>query len=1053
MSSSSPSVAPMELNENTFQHLSNFLRQSLGVDGPASVIAATKEFEVLCLRPGFALCLLQIIAKAELPLDVKQAASIQFKNVVMQHWIATDPSDTMDAKRRYELMEGEKVTIKQHLVNIMLTSHKLVQTQLGQALAIISSSDFPDQWNTLLPELVQKLTTPVDTNPPVAGQPTISTNQYHIWQGILDTLHSITYRYRHESSSKQLWSEIKYVVDHFAPAYLTLFQKTCNELSTLVQLSSSPAPPANLLESFHGLLAVIQVLLEIYHNLIVQELTDFFVDNSAKFLPPLQALLNLRIPLWDNDSAQKDKDQETATSLENIQMKVCDIVTLYTQKYEDDFKDYVPAFVQEAWNLMVRLNDSLRYDLLVTSAIKFLTAVTRKGRYKELFNNEGALKNMCEKVVIPQLKLRESDLDTYNSDAIEYIRRDIEGSDVDTRRRTTVEFIRGLCENFEAQITSVLKMYVENLLQNFAQNQNNLNGILAKDCAMYIVMALSAKASTASKGVVMTNPYVDIGSFFETQVLPELTKKQPSISSILLADALKFTTIFRSQFPADVYVKLFPLFISHLASEEVVIHTYAAHAIERLLSVKEEGDHNKGTLRMGKEELKPFMKSSLESLFKVLFTQEESRENEYIMKAIVRVCAVDQEVMLPFVSVILSSLTSILERVSKNPKNPAFNHSLFEAVACLVHNLCKADVSLVGAFENALFPPFQAMLSMESAGDFSPYVFQILAQLLEFRKDLSNAYTSIFPALLVPSLWMNLGNVPALVRLIQAYLARGVFDAILSKDTSKIDALLGVFQKLLASKTSEQRAIDLLSFIIEYIPANALQKYFAPILSLIFARLQNKPSDTMLKGAIYTFSLIIVKYNFDFIVQITNSIQPGVFAVLFAKVVLLKIREKSLNFNDLYKRMITAAFTQLLYHSPSFTSSAEYADKWGPTFHALVCVLQPRSSLPKLNMISALGDAAAGEPGADGDEDDLLVQSQKAFSTAFAKLAFAPILLSSDFTKEKVHQDANVHFKSEHTNFVTPAHIDSLKRYLSLQTQTDTQEILQFMTKCEFPPF
>jgi exportin-2 (importin alpha re-exporter) len=33
-----------------------------------------------------------------------------------------------------------------------------------------------------------------------------------------------------------------------------------------------------------------------------------------------------------------------------------------------------------------------------------------------------------------------------------------------------------------------------------------------------------------------------------------------------------------------------------------------------------------------------------------------------------------------------------------------------------------------------LFPPFQAVLSLDVA-EFSPYVFQILAQLLEFRAD------------------------------------------------------------------------------------------------------------------------------------------------------------------------------------------------------------------------------------------------------------------------------------------------------------------------------
>ena len=111
----------------------------------------------------------------------------------------------------------------------------------------------------------------------------------------------------------------------------------------------------------------------------------------------------------------------------------------------------------------------------------------------------------------------------------------------------------------------------------------------------------------------------------------------------------------------------------------------------------------------------------------------------------------------------------------------AFNHHLFEAIAALVSNVCKSDPSgaVVGQFEVALFPPFNAVLG-EQVTEFSPYVFQILAQLLEFNsthaalasKPLSPNYTVLFPLLLNPVNWMNRGDVPALVRLVAAYLIK-----------------------------------------------------------------------------------------------------------------------------------------------------------------------------------------------------------------------------------------------------------------------------------------
>ena len=53
--------------------------------------------------------------------------------------------------------------------------------------------------------------------------------------------------------------------------------------------------------------------------------------------------------------------------------------------------------------------------------------------------------------------------------------------------------------------------------------------------------------------------------------------------------------------------------------------------------------------------------------------------------------------------------------------------------------------------------------------EFHPYVFQIFAQLIETRPaPLPPAYMAIFPPLLSPLFWERPGNVPALVRLLQA---------------------------------------------------------------------------------------------------------------------------------------------------------------------------------------------------------------------------------------------------------------------------------------------
>jgi exportin-2 (importin alpha re-exporter) len=52
-----------------------------------------------------------------------------------------------------------------------------------------------------------------------------------------------------------------------------------------------------------------------------------------------------------------------------------------------------------------------------------------------LLKDPSILSQICENIVIPNIKLRESDEELFENDPEEFIRKDIEGSDLETRRR------------------------------------------------------------------------------------------------------------------------------------------------------------------------------------------------------------------------------------------------------------------------------------------------------------------------------------------------------------------------------------------------------------------------------------------------------------------------------------------------------------------------------------------------------------------------------------------------------------------------------------------
>lgn len=93
----------------------------------------------------------------------------------------------------------------------------------------------------------------------------------------------------------------------------------------------------------------------------------------------------------------------------------------------------------------------------------------------------------------------------------------------------------------------------------------------------------------------------------------------------------------------------------------------------------------------------------------------------------------------------VQALTGMLLEVCKNPKSPGFNHYLFESVAALIKHGTAADPTNLIKFEDTLFGPFDVVLQQD-VQEFHPYVFQILAQLIELN-------TPPLRQVMVGSLW------------------------------------------------------------------------------------------------------------------------------------------------------------------------------------------------------------------------------------------------------------------------------------------------------------
>lgn len=379
---------------------------------------------------NYPLLLLNLVDRDNIDLTLRVAGAVTFKNYVKRNW-------KIDEDEPNKIHQTDRDTVKQLIISLMLKAPQMVQRQLGDAVSIIGKEDFPAKWPNLITEMVEKF----------------NTGDFHIINGVLHTAHSIFKRYRYESKSQELWEEIKLVLDRFAKPLTELFVAT---MGLAQQHANNPQAVKIIFSS-------LTIISKIFYSLNYQDLPEFFEDNMKTWMENFLALLTAENPLLKTDS-----DDEPGLN-EELKSQICDIVSLYASKYDEEFPQFLPQFVTAVWNLLVTTGKEPKYDSLVSNAIGFLSSVSERETNKSLFSDASILNSICEKVILPNIEFRQSDEELFEDNAEEYIRRDIEGSDVDTRRRAACDLVKALSKSFEAPMTEIFGRYINAMLESYAR--------------------------------------------------------------------------------------------------------------------------------------------------------------------------------------------------------------------------------------------------------------------------------------------------------------------------------------------------------------------------------------------------------------------------------------------------------------------------------------------------------------------------------------------------------------------------------------------------------
>ncbi|RDW70293.1 Cse1-domain-containing protein [Coleophoma crateriformis] len=852
-------------------------------------------------KPGFSLILLSIVANESLPLNTRLSAALLFKNFIKFNYV--------DEEGAYKLPPNEVATIKQELIGLMIMVPGSVQSQLGEAISVIADSDFWRRWDTLVDDLVSRLT---ETN-------------FKVNNGVLEVAHSIFKRWRPLFRSDELFTEINHVISKFGEPYSTDRQIEANK---------------NNKAELKGHMETMILLVQIFHDMSSHDVPPIFEENLADISSLLHKYLTYDNPLLVTD------DESESGPLEFVKAGICEAITLYMQKYEEDFRDLCQPFITSSWTLLTTIGPETKYDILVSKALQFLTAVASVERHAQNFNNEGTLEQVVEKVILPNVSLRESDIELFEDEPIEYIRRDLEGSDADTRRRAATDFLRKLLENFEKLVTTVVGKYITHYLTS--------SDWKSKDTAEYLFSAIAAKGVvTVGQGVKTTNSLVNVVEFFQNNIASDLVAES-GVEPILKVDAIKYLYTFRSQLTKEQWSAAFGPLVKNLASSNYVVYTYAAIALERVLFLTNDA----GQHIFGKDDILPFSKDLLEHLFLLIEKESEPQkvqENEFLMRCVMRVLIVIKDGIIPVADMVLGHLIKITQIIAQNPSNPRFYYYHFEALGAVIRFTAPSQPEKL---EQDLYPPFAGVLQQDVT-EFHPYVFQLFAALLEARPTgaLSDYYKALIQPILMPTLWESRGNVPALARLLASIIPRGAAEIVAN---NQVEAILGIFQKLMAGKTkTELHGFDVLEAVITSFDVSAIEPYFQTVLSIIYTRLQANPPESFKRRFVRFYHLVSSRdqqgLGADYFIQKTDAIQGNIFVPVYLNIILPLTQQLA---RPLDRKVAVVSLTRTLTDSKAFAN--KYAKGWGFTCEALLKLLENPP------VVAAADDAIA-----EADVDDL----------------------------------------------------------------------------------
>jgi len=867
-------------------------------------------------QPSFAMLLIQLL-ETNADNSVKVAASIQLKRFIEHNWVD-------------KISEEDKKRLRGLIVDLILKSTPSVARQMRAILEIMANNDWPQNWPDLLPLLTRHL------------QDFAVKNDLTQCLEVLRMISLLFKRFDGESKCDEILLQLKDILAIFPAPMLEIFKGLC----AIVNPAGAAAP------SVEAILCM-KEMAKVFYSLNCVDLPEFFEDHMKEFMEGFHVLLSTPVAelrkKWPRPLFAAETSEKPGPFFQ-LQQKILKCVALYASCYEEEFSPYLPQFLDAAWKLLLELSTDTRYDRLAISGIDFLRGVSG-GVFHTHFADKQVLNSMCERIIVPNIMIREDDEELFEDNPRDYIRRDMEGSNALTRRRAVSEFILALRQHYEQPVTELLVSLAQQLLAKYAADRSGQWA--AKDAAIFLITSVSVKVSTTLTGVTSINTSVPVAEFFTTQIAPEL-QPNSGCHALVKADCLKFMTLFRQFIASSVenarsYLQMM---ITALSENNFVLRTYAAIGIERLLAIKLDNGRPRFDSTLIGDAALPLVNC----LFKCLeFTDEDiAFENEYAMRAILRVSSTLKERVAPIAAEIIKKIIIILNKVAQNPRNPMYNYYVFEIIACVTKFTVSANAAALPAIEATIFPALQNIL-VKDVVDFFSYAFQILALFIDLAPQgaVPATYDSLFPSLMAPALWERHDTVPAISKLVQSYIRKT--GAKFSTNPQLLQ-VFNIFQGLLSNIETDTEAFNIVTALVQSLDAADLNQYMPTVLGLSFQRVTKVSRAKTHRAFIVFFCRLVLAHGIDNVIRWANAVQQNVLSGIICVEFDRHINSIS---SPSDKKFVLAVFSYICCTSEVLLTEP-YINAWGCLLkQCIILAGRPNVHVQAVDEVDAISDGSS----------------------------------------------------------------------------------------------